>query len=86
MTLRCLYRQQKAFYRMKISIRVVPNAKKEKIVENGATVKVYVNAPALEGRANKKVIELLAEHYGVKKYNIIVRGEVQRDKVVEVNL
>jgi len=71
---------------MKINVRVVPNAKKEKIVIDGDTVKVYVNAPALEGRANKQVIEMLAEHYGVKKYQVvIVLGEGSRNKVVEID-
>lgn len=70
---------------MKIKIRVVPRAKKEKIVEENGVLKVYVNDPALEGKANKRVIEMLAELYKKKKYNItIIQGESQRDKIVEI--
>ena len=70
---------------MKVKVRVVPRAKKEKIIEENGVLKVYVNDPALEGKANKRVIEMLAEFYKTKKYNItIVQGESQRDKVVEI--
>jgi len=72
---------------MKIKIRVVPRAKKEKIVEENGVLKVYVNDPALEGKANKRVVEMLAEFYKTKKYNIaIVHGALQRDKVIEVGI
>jgi uncharacterized protein len=70
---------------MKVKVRVVPRAKKEKIIEENGVLKVYVNDPALEGKANKRVIEMLAEFYKTKKYNItIVQGQLQRDKIVEI--
>jgi uncharacterized protein (TIGR00251 family) len=70
---------------MKINVRVSPGAKKEKIEESDGGLKVYMNVPAIEGRANKKLIEILAEYYGIKKYNIkIVLGEKKRDKVIEI--
>ena len=44
-----------------------------------------MNEPAIEGRANKKLVEILAEYYGTKKYSIkIVLGEKQRDKIIEI--
>jgi len=47
---------------------------------------VYLNEPAIEGRANKKLIELLADYYQTKKYNIkIIKGQKQREKIVEIN-
>jgi uncharacterized protein len=70
---------------MKISVRVVPRAKKEKVEKVDGGLKVYMNEPAIEGRANKKLVEILAGYYGIKKYNIkIVLGEKQRDKVIEI--
>jgi len=70
---------------MKVKIRVVPRAKKEKIVEENGILKVYVNEPAIDGRANKKLIEVLADYYQTRKYNItILQGETQRDKVIEI--
>lgn len=72
--------------KMKIKVRVVSRAKKEKIIEENGVVKVYVNDPALEGRANKRVVEMLAEFYHTKKYNVaIVQGETSREKIVEID-
>jgi len=39
----------------------------------------------VEGKANKKLIEVLAKHYRVKKRSItIIKGLKQRDKVVSI--
>lgn len=70
---------------MTINIRVIPRAKQEKIEITPKGLKVYFPDPALEGRANKKLVEMLAEYYQVKKYDItIIKGEKIRDKVVEI--
>lgn len=46
-----------------------------------------MQAPALDGRANKAVVEVLAEFYKVKKSSVrIIRGEKSREKVVEVDI
>lgn len=69
-----------------LNIRVIPNAKQNKIVAEANRLKVYLTAPPVEGKANKALVEFLAEHFGVKKKQVrIVRGERGRDKVVEVN-
>lgn len=48
--------------------------------------KVYLTSPAQEGLANKHLIEILAIHFGVKKYDIkIKKGEKSRDKLIEIN-
>lgn len=70
---------------MQVLVRVVPNAKKAKVEETDNGLKVWVDAPAVEGKANKRLIEILAKHFGVKKGAIrIVRGEKSREKVVEI--
>lgn len=70
---------------MILNIKVIPNAKKEQIKEEGNRLKVYLNAPALEGKANKALIGFLASHFNVKKsYVAILRGEKTREKVVEI--
>lgn len=69
----------------KINIRVVPNAKKAKIVEENGKLKVYVNEPAIEGKANEAVIEALAEYFGVKRRKIrIIFGEKAKEKTIEI--
>lgn len=70
----------------KLNIKVIPNAKKEKIVEEKDRLKIYVTAPALDGRANDNLVDILSEHFCVKKKNIrIAIGQKTRNKVVEID-
>ncbi|MDD5584288.1 MAG: DUF167 domain-containing protein [Candidatus Omnitrophica bacterium] len=70
---------------MQIIVKVVPHAKKERVEATTEGLKVYINAPAIEGRANKKLIEVLAEHFKTKKYNIeIIAGQKTRKKIIEI--
>jgi uncharacterized protein (TIGR00251 family) len=70
---------------MRFSIRVIPNAKHEKIIEEEGKYKIYLSAPAVEGKANKALIQFLAEHFKTKRNKIsIIRGEKSREKIVEI--
>lgn len=71
---------------MKISITVKPNSKREEVVPEGeGGFLVRVSAPPAEGKANERVVELLARHFGVPKSRVtIVRGASGRRKVVEI--
>ncbi|MDD4178996.1 MAG: DUF167 domain-containing protein [Candidatus Margulisbacteria bacterium] len=70
---------------MIVNVKVVPNAKRNKIIEENGKLKVYLNAPAVDGKANQALLEFMAEHYGVKRRQVtIIRGERNREKVVEV--
>jgi uncharacterized protein (TIGR00251 family) len=63
----------------------MPNARWNKLLEENGRLKVYLTAPAVEGKANAKLIDFLAEYYGVRKSKIsIVRGLKNRLKVVEI--
>lgn len=68
----------------RIKIKVITNAKKNEVVA-GDIFKVYVNAPPVDGKANKAIIEILAEHFKVRKSNVkIVKGEKSREKIIEI--
>ncbi len=70
---------------MLIKIKTIPNSKKEEITKEGDIYKVKVNAPAIDGKANKAVIGALAEFFNTKRSHIrILKGERSRIKVVEV--
>jgi uncharacterized protein (TIGR00251 family) len=70
---------------MRVSVLVVPNARKNGVVEEGDHLKVYVRAPPVKGKANEAVIEVLAKFFGVKKSDMrIISGERSREKVVEI--
>ena len=78
---------------MKISVKVIPNAKQNEVVDDvfdllGARIlKVKVNQPPEDGRANKAVIEILADYFKVKKSAVsIISGETSRNKIIEIKL
>jgi len=64
---------------------VIPNSKKPSVKKENDTYVVRVDAPPTKGRANKRLIEILAEYFGVKKSRIrIISGEKSREKIVEI--
>lgn len=70
---------------MRVSVKVIPGAKQNRLVEEPGRLKVYLTAPAVEGRANAALIGFLAEHFHVKKRRVsIVRGLTSREKVIEI--
>jgi hypothetical protein len=70
---------------VKINVRVIPKAKQNKVVIEPDRLKVYLTASPVEGKANQALIEILAEHYGVKRRQIVIlKGEKGRDKLVEI--
>ncbi len=68
-------------------IRVIPNSKTEKIVEEGDSyLKIKLTAPAYENKANKAVINFLANHFKIAKNRIkILSGNKSREKKIEIN-
>lgn len=71
---------------MLINVKTVPNASKNRVLKDGNAYRVYVNSPAADGKANKALIDVLAEFFDVKKNAVrIVRGEKSRNKTVEIN-
>jgi uncharacterized protein (TIGR00251 family) len=71
---------------MKIDVRVKPNARKNEVRHlEGSAYLVSVTAPPAEGRANEKLIEVLAGYFGKpKRAVIILRGAASRHKLVEI--
>jgi uncharacterized protein (TIGR00251 family) len=73
---------------VRISIIAHPNSKKPRIEKDLLeTLHVYVNAPPLEGKANRAVIEALAEHFKVKKSCVLLlNGAKSKTKTFEILL
>lgn len=82
---------------MKIICHIAPHAKENKIekqqtlllgcreTNNSELYKIYVTAAPEQGKANKKMFELLAEYFKVSKSQIrIIKGETSRNKIVEI--
>ena len=70
----------------RLSLRVQPGAKRSEVVGwQGEVLRVRVQAPPLEGRANAAVVELLARALGIPRGRVTLeRGEASRDKVIAV--
>jgi uncharacterized protein len=71
---------------VKVVIIAHPNAKRPRIEEDlFGTLHIYVNAPPLEGKANRAVIEALAQYYTVNKNKVIlISGEKSKQKTFEI--
>ncbi len=70
---------------MKIDVKVIPGARKNLFKQEGNFIKVYLTSPAHEGKANKALIEFLAEHFQVAKSRIeIIKGLKLRNKTINI--
>jgi uncharacterized protein (TIGR00251 family) len=71
---------------MKINVRVTPNARVPTVAKaSEGSYNVKVNAPAREGKANERLIEMLAEHFNAPKSRVrILKGHNSRNKVIEI--
>ncbi|PKP57272.1 MAG: hypothetical protein CVT88_00815 [Candidatus Altiarchaeales archaeon HGW-Altiarchaeales-1] len=71
---------------MKISVKAIPNARKDEVklagenVEEGLIVKVH--APPEKNKANERVIEILKDYF--KADVRLISGEKSRKKIVEI--
>lgn len=71
---------------MKISVKVKPNAKQEKIEKVGEKdFFVWVKEKPQKGKANQAVIRVLAEYFNVPKSEVILlKGQTSKEKVFEI--
>ena len=70
-----------------VSVRVVPRSSKEGVAGfEGCVVRIRLNAPPVEGKANEALVRFLAKAVGVPKSRItLVTGEKGRNKIVRVD-
>lgn len=68
------------------ALRVTPRASRNQLAFDEGQLRVQVTAVPEDGRANKAVVELLAEALGVAKSRLtLVRGATARDKVFRLD-
>jgi uncharacterized protein (TIGR00251 family) len=70
-----------------VTVRVVPRSTKEGVAGcEGGVVRIRLNAPPVEGKANEALVRFLAKALGVPKSRIaLVSGEKGRNKIVRVD-
>ncbi len=73
---------------MLIRVFVTPNAREASVVKvSDDYFEVRVDERAVGGRANKRLLEILAEHFKIPKSRItILKGTTKRNKFVQVIL
>ncbi|MFB0505914.1 MAG: DUF167 domain-containing protein [Thermodesulfobacteriota bacterium] len=69
-----------------LRVTVQPNAPENRVVGfHGEALKVKVTASPTEGKANRKLIEVLAERLSIRRSNIeIIQGHTSRNKVLRI--
>lgn len=68
-------------------MRVTPNASKSEIIgmDEEGVLRIRLQAPPVEGKANKELVKFLAGVLGIKKKEIsILSGEKSRIKTIEI--
>lgn len=70
----------------RIEVRVQPGAKKNAVLGKREDAwKISLQAPAVEGGANRACVDYLAKLLGVKRSAVsILKGEKIRNKVIEI--
>jgi len=70
-----------------IRIHASPGARVERlVVEETGEVRIWINTPPVEGRANRRLIQFLSERLGVAKSRISIdKGASGRIKTVDID-
>jgi hypothetical protein len=73
---------------MEISVSVIPNAKSNGIEKlSDEKYKARVDAPAEGGRANARLVEMLAEYFNVRRAKVrIISGMKNKNKTVSIDI
>ncbi len=70
-----------------LSVRVIPRAAKDSIQGvMGDALKVRIQAPPVEGKANAHLVKFLSKHWKIPRANIeILSGETGRNKRLRIS-
>jgi uncharacterized protein (TIGR00251 family) len=70
---------------VKIRVKVAPGSKTEEVVKEGNLFAVRVKEPAKEGKANRAVIKVLAQHFKVTQNSVRISSGLRgKNKIVEI--
>jgi uncharacterized protein (TIGR00251 family) len=70
---------------MKLHVRVIPNARHQEFSRRDGEFVLRLNAPAIEGKANKAAVQFLAEYLHIPRSRVtLVAGEKSRHKIFEI--
>lgn len=71
---------------MRIYVKVIPRSSKNEVVKIAeGEYKVKLTAPPVDGHANKMLLDILSDYFGVSKSSLqIIGGKSTRVKIVEI--
>lgn len=71
---------------MRIVVIVKPNARQDRVERlPDGSYRVAVHAPPTDGKANQRLVAVLAEHFGLPASRVsVLHGSTGRRKLVEV--
>ncbi len=70
---------------MQLQIKVIPGAKANRIKKASEGWKIYLQAPPVEGKANRALVKFLAGYFGVSENAIeIIKGLKSRCKTINI--
>ncbi|NCO74461.1 MAG: DUF167 domain-containing protein [Cyanobacteria bacterium] len=71
---------------MKISVKVKPKSKQQKIEQNPEGVWIiHLKSPPIDGKANQELIKVIADKFKVKKSQVIIKsGLSSHNKIIEI--
>jgi uncharacterized protein len=68
---------------MHVKVKVITKASKEWVKKEDDYLKVYVTEAPEKGKANKRLIEVLAKHFQISKSDIeLIEGEKSKIKTI----
>jgi len=69
-----------------LKMRVIPNAKKSEFSGyRDDELVLRLNAPPVQGKANKAAVDFLSEYFGVTRSAVVLlRGESSRHKIFQI--
>ena len=66
-------------------VKAIPDSSEASVIQEDNILKVKIDEPPINGRANRRLVEILADYFKTSKSNIrIVSGFTSRSKLVEV--
>ena len=74
---------------MKITVKAHPRSRRTEIRKiNDSEYELWFNVPPVEGRANEKIVEMLAEYFEIAKRRVVLlsgeKSKVKTFKIYEI--
>jgi len=71
-----------------ISVKIIPRSSQNNITElPDGSYKIKLTAAPVDGEANKKLIELISNHFSVSKSSVsIVKGKTAKTKIINIEM